>query len=225
MPTLLELETEVRNLLDEPLAAQWTQPMLRTWLNEGNRDLARFTRHYKATDSFTCVSGTAEYTMDANIIAIEHAYYYDGSQHIPLQPRQYENMDNIWGWRQAQQNRPQFYTTWGYSPNLKLRLFPVPTSSTDTVNLLTAIYPAQMPLSGSDATAVDVPLAWYDALADYCEYKALRRDRSPAAQEAFMIYTAKRGEMVDMGDYLAVNREVVADPVVGYLPRWLTEFE
>lgn len=226
MPTLLELETEVRNLLDEPTAAQWTQSALRTWLNEANRDIARVTRHYKSTDTVTMVSGTAEYTMDANIIAIEQAWYDDGSRQLPLAPRHYENMDHVWGDQQNYQGAfPAFYTTWGYSPQLKLRLYPVPTSNTHTVKLLTVIYPTAMPLTGSDGTAVDVPGAWYDALADYCMFRALQRDRDPRWQEYRQLYLEKRDDMLMLSDYDNVNREVVADPNVGYLPRWLVEFD
>ena len=36
-------------MLDEPVAAQWTQSMLRRRTNEGLRDLARTTHHYKST--------------------------------------------------------------------------------------------------------------------------------------------------------------------------------
>lgn len=226
MPTIAELVSEVRDLLDEPSAAQWTDPQLRKWLNEANRDLARFTRHYKSNDTVPTVSGQAEYTMDANIIAVEQAWYDDGSRQLPLAGRHYENMDQVWGDRQGYTGAfPAYYATWGYSPNLKLRLYPVPSSSLHNIKLLTVIYPTAMPLTGSGSTTVDVPGAWYDALADYCAFRALQRDREPRWQEYRQLYLEKRDDMLTLGDYDNVNREVVADPNVGYLPRWLVEFD
>lgn len=226
MPTIIDLVTEVRDMLDEPAAAQWSDSQIRKWLNEANRDLARITRHYKSTDTVTMVSGQAEYTMDANIIAIEQAWYDDGSRQLPLTARHYENMDQVWGDRRDYEGAyPSFYTTWGYSPQLKLRLYPVPTSSVHTVSLLTCIIPSAMPLTGSDGTDVDVPGAWYDCLSEYCTFKALQRDRDPRWQEFRQLYLEKRDDMLTRSDYENANREVIADPNVGYLPRWLVEFD
>lgn len=193
-------------------------------MNEGLRDLARSTGHYKSTATVTLTAGVAEYTLASNILTVEHVYYNDGTRKQPLVARHYEQMDQIWGDRQDDQGGyPLWFTIWGYSPNLKLRLYPVPSTTSHTAVLVTAIIPTDMPLSGSDSTSVDVPPAWVDLIADYAEMKALRRDRQPQWQEALQAYTGKRDSMIHRNDYLAINREIVPDPSNAYMPRWLVD--
>lgn len=221
MPTITELVTEVRNMLDDQTIME---SMLRQWLNEGNRDIARVTRHYKATDTVATVAGTHSYTLDAGVIAVEQAWYDDTSRQIPLTPRHIEQMDSIWGQQQDYEGAyPAYFMTIGYAP-VTLRLYPVP-SAVATIRLITAILPAAMPLTGSAETDVDVPPAWYDTLADYCTFKALQRDRDDRWQQFRQLYIEKRDDMLTLGDYDVVNREVIADPMSGYLPRWLVEPE
>lgn len=231
MPTILELTTEVRDMINEPTAAAWSDQQLRKWLNEANRDLARMTRHYKGNATVVSVAGQQDYVLSSSVIAVEHAWYNDGSRDLPLTPRHIENMDMIWGDLQTQTGAyPSFFITIGYATGatgITLRLFPVPSVSANNIKLLTAILPTAMPLVGSDATLVDVPPAWYDALADYCTFKALQRDRDPQRrwQEHYQLYIEKRTAMQERADYSPVNREIVVDPDMGYLPRWLVEPE
>lgn len=223
--SLLELENRVRAILDEPVAAQWTQADIRRWLNDANRDLARVTHHYKGPKTITLTSGAAEYVLPEDVLAVEHAYYIDatGSRQVPLAAAHWEVMDDIWGEHRDWQGAwPQMFTVWGYAPFLKLRLYPVPSITGDTCQLLVAQLPVEMPLSGSDTTNVDVPSAWVDALVDYCAYMAHRRDRrTDLAAEALAAFNAKRDGLLHNNDYLGVNRELVADPRAGYVPAWL----
>jgi hypothetical protein len=219
--TLSELEARARGLLDEETAAQWSQANLRRWFNDGLRDLARTTRHFKSQATVAVTSGVAEYTLASNIIAVEHAYHDDGTTKRPLIAKHWESMDQVWGYHQdIARGYPQFFATWGYSPNLKIRLYPVPQTTGHNVRLLTSILPTEMPTSGDDSTEVDVPPAWVDLLVDYARYSAFLRDRDPGWQQALQMYEAKRDSMIYANDYLAVNRELVPDPMAGYVPLW-----
>lgn len=229
MPTLLEMEDRVRAVLDEETAAQWSQTNLRRWLNEGNFDLARTTHHYKSSTTVALTAGTAQYTLADNVLAIEHAYYIDtvagGSRQVPLALGHWEQMDQVWlehrDWEGAW---PQMLTYWGYSPTLTIRLYPVPSITGDDLQLLVSILPDEMPLSGSDSSAVDVPTAWYDALSDYCRYKAFLRDADQRWQEAYGAYREKRDALMHANDYLGINRSVVVDPRLSYgVPWWIAE--
>lgn len=224
MPTVAEVLTEVRNILNEATAAQWDDAMLRQWITEGNRDLARSTRYYKGTQSIVLTAGTAEYAVGTSILAIEHAYYNDGSRDMPLLAKHYEQMDNIWGQYSGVNGWPQFFTTIGSQPTLKVRLYPVPSINGHTLKLVTAVIPVEVPLASPTSTAIEVPAAWYDALADYCEYKARRRDGDPAWTSAFEVYRVKRDQLLEAPDHLAINREIVPTPN-GYMPSWLVEFD
>lgn len=230
MTTNAELVTQVRDLLDEPVAALWTDAQLRGWLNEGNKEIAVPTRHYKSTAQVSLTAGTAEYTLADNILAVEMAYYIDtttgGTRQIPLVASHWEAMDQIWGEHQDWEGAwPQMFTVWGYAPFLKLRLYPVPSVTGDTVRLLTAVLPTPMALTGDDNVQVDVPPAWITALVDYCRYRAHLRDRDiQMAEQSRMAFEAKRDELMHVNDYMAANREMVPDPMSGWVPRWLAEF-
>lgn len=225
MTTRGELIAYVRSQLNEPVAAAWSDTELVRWLNEANRDVARSTHFYKSTDTITVTSGVAEYTLDSNILTVEQAYYDDDSdRQFPLTPRHWESMDQVWGTRQdLEGNYPAYFTTWGVTPTMKIRLYPVPTSSTHVVRLLTSIVPADLPTSNSDT--VEIPGHFWDLLADYAEFKALRKDRNPVWQEAQAEYMRKLDQLIVNQDALTVNREVVPDFRAGYVPRWLADFD
>ncbi len=228
MATATEILAEVRDIIDEPTAAQWTDVQLRKWINEGNRDLARSTRHIKATVTVTVVADTGTYAVPGTTIAIEHAWYNDvpGTRHIPLVPQHMESMDGVRGYDWTREGTPQFYTTQGFAPSLNILVYPVPTVDDDQLILYVSRLPVEIATDGTDdGNTLEIPPAWYDALADYCEFKALRRDRDPRWQEAFSQYQAKRDALQNNPDYLPINRGMIADPVSGYQPQWLVEFD
>lgn len=225
MPTVTELLLQVRGNLDEAVAAQWSNSALKRWINEGNRDIARATKHFKDKLAVSTIASQSEYTLAANVLSVEHAWYDDGSRYMPMTPRQMEGMDQVWG---ADQNSrtgyPAFFTTWGFAPAITLKVFPAPVLSSKNIRLLISRLPAEITINDNpvDASVVETVSNWYDALVDYCEYRALRKDRDPRWQEAYQFYETKRDGLINNPDYITANREVVADPMAGYLPAWLT---
>lgn len=218
----------IRDRLDEATPAQWTDTMLKRWLNEGLRDLARRTKHLKDTKTFTTTAGTAEYTVAADVIEIEMAYYAPGDgRQVPLIPREFQGMNNVWGqYRDQTGGDPSMWTTWGTPPALKIRLYPPPPASSKVVTLYVSKLPATVTEDAlSDDTVVGVPEAWVDLMKDYVEFCALRRDRDPRWQEAFTLYNSRVDDLVQNGDYTNVPREIIADPMVpgGVVPRWLAD--
>lgn len=223
MATLIsEVVAQVRDLLDETTPAQWLSTSLHRWINDALLDMARVTRHIRDRTTFLTVIGQAEYTIPENVLEIEHAYYLPGDgRYIPLAARQYEGMDAVWGHQQNQQGGdPAMYTLWGASPLLKLRLYPVP-SAVNTVSLMVIRYPVLLTPAGAENVTIDWPDAWLEAIVQFVEYKALRKDRDPRWQEAYARYQEIRDQMTVMGDYLNVNREMLIDPYVGRVPAWL----
>lgn len=223
--TVSQVLTRVRDMLDEATEARWTQVQLRNWINDCLDDVSRHTLAIKDDVSFTTVSGTAEYTVSSSVLQIEACYFTDGSGNlVPLMPVQWENADQVWGqWQNQQSSRPAVFTVWGYAPNLKIRLYPVPTTAS-TVKLKVARIATHVDTTGAgDASNVDFPEAWVDTITDYVEYRALRKDRDPRWQESYSTYLEKRDSLADH-DYLNSPREIVYDPAVaGGLPRWLVD--
>lgn len=227
MISVTEMLGRVRDMLDEPTAAQWSDISLRRWINDGMKDIARTTRHMRDRAVLTMTANVPEYTVPENVLEIEMAYYLPGDgRYIPLQARQFESMDLIWGQQQNQSGGwPILYTVWGYSPSLKLRLYPVPQVNGHTVSLMVVRYPALIPIDGSaDSSNIDFPEAWLDALVAYTEYRALRKDHDPRATDARTEYSEIRDQLTVMGDYLNAPREMMMDPYAGPVPRWLSDF-
>ena len=227
MATFTQILQQVRDALDEQTAAQYTDNQLRRWVNRGLVDIARITRHMRDRATITTTSGVAEYTVPSNVLEIEGAYYLPGDgRYIPMQARQWEGMDAVWGQQQNQQgSTPELFTVWGYSPNLKVRIFPVPTITGATISLMVIRTPTLLNETGTqDSSQLDMPDAWIDAMVHYCEYCALRKDRDPRWQEAFQLYQEVRDQLVVMGDYLNVAREMIYDPYTGNVPARLAGF-
>lgn len=227
MPTVTQLLAEIRGNLDEPVEAQFSNTNLRTWINEAMRDLSRETRQLQSTATVSLTANVSEYTLAADILSVELAWYDDTNGRVlPLTPRHYEGMDQVWGqWQNTRFGEPTYYTIWGYSPAMKIKLYPTPTISSHVLRMNTTKLATAIALDGSgDGGSIDFPTAWYDAINDYVEYRAKRKDRDPDWQNAYQKYVATRDDL-KMESALPVNREIVADPVRGYLPRWLTDFD
>lgn len=228
-----ELIERVRDMLDEVNPGQWTDKQIRRWINAGLRDMGRVTRHLRDTVTVTLIAGTSEYTVADNVLEITQAYYIvaDGSnRYTPLVCRNFEGMDSVWGDAQLSAGNPLIYTTWGFAPNLRLRVYPVPVTNANvqTIKLMVIRTPAAIALDGSgDSTAVDFPETWTDALEAYAVYKAFVKDGDPRWQQQFQVYAEIRDQMVVMGDYLDVNRDIIMDPFSGYggVPAWLSGFD
>jgi len=224
--TVADATTALRDLLDESVAAQWTDVQLRRWLNEGIRDIARRTRHYWDTDTIDVAADDGEYTVSDDVLHIKHVYFTpdgDATRDIPLEPRAFEAMNQVWWDRQDQSSGyPVFFTTFGYAPTLTIKLFPVP-STDGTLTLHVCRLPAALDVAAGTGN-IDAPTGWLEMAYDYAEYKALRKDRDPRWQEAFQLYESKIQDIIDMGEYINAPGEFIPT-TMGMLPNWLVGWE
>lgn len=225
--TVATAVTTVRERLDEDTAAQWTDVSIRRWLDEGIRDIARRTRHYWDTDTIDTTADDGLYTVEDDVLHIKHVYFTpdgDTSRDIPLEPRAYEAMDQVWWDRQDQSSGyPVYFTTYGYAPSLQIKLYPVP-SVDGTLTLHVARLPAALDVTSGTGN-IDVPTGWLELAYDYCEYMALRKDRDPRWQEAYQMYESKIQDLIDMGEYINAPGEFTPAGPHGILPTWLTSWE
>jgi len=223
--TVATAVTTLRERLDETTAAQWTDVSLRRWLDEGIRDIARRTRHYWDTDTIDVAADDGEYTVADDVLHIKHVYFNpdgDTGRQIPLEPRAFEAMNQVWWDRQDQSSGwPVFFTTYGYAPTLTIKLFPVP-STDGTLTLHVARLPAALDVTSGSGN-IDIPTGWLEMAYDYAEYMALRKDRDPRWQEAFQMYETKVQGLIDMGEYINAPGEFVPTGS-GVLPSWLTDW-
>lgn len=222
--TIARVLEMVRDRLDEPNPRQWTQKQLRGWILEGSRDIARKSLQLLDSVTIAATGGAAEYTVAANVIEIHAAYWTpDGdTRKIPLQPKHYNAMDSVWmAERDTATSDPMFFTSWGFSPLLKLRVWPVPSGDGD-IQLMVSRQPADFDLNGADDTdPLDVPTGWADLVAYYAEFCALRKDRDARWQEPKALYDEGLQALIDNGNALTQGGEVLYDNAGAFLPAWL----
>ena len=223
--TVARVIERVRDRLDEAFERQWTDRQLRSWIIEGSEDLARRSLQLLDTVNVTAIAATPEYTITESVLEIHGAYWYptgDGRR-VPLQPKQFQAMDNVWWTERDRQTAsdPVFFTTWGFPPALKLRVFPAPASG-GTIQLMVSRLPAKFDLTGlDDADPIDIPAGWSDLLVEYAEMCALRKDRDPRWQEPKALYEEKLMAMISNGNALTQGGEFIYDGPGGFLPGWL----
>jgi hypothetical protein len=215
--------TRLRERLDEPTAAQWTDVQLRAWLNEGIRDIARRTFHYTDTDTVAVtVPSTGLVTVPSDVIRINACYFQataDQTRKQPLQARAWDAMDNVWwDYQDRSYGDPVFYSVYGYAPTVTIKLYPVP-SRAGNLLLHVARMPAAIDITSGTGN-VDAPDAWLEVAYDYCEYMALRKDMQPRWQESKALYEEHLAEMIQNGDYLNAPDEFVWNGP-NALPTWL----
>lgn len=117
MASQQDLLKEVRARLDESTEHMWLDSQLRSWINDGARDIARKTETLLDRQDITAVVGTQEYTMPTDTIRVHRVEWHpDGDDNIyPLEYRDFQSADNVWWTSQIQtEGTPVIFTLWGF---------------------------------------------------------------------------------------------------------------
>lgn len=196
--TLLTMRNDVRAHLDEAAAGFWPDAQLNTWINDALRDVARRTETLQKLSTVPVVAGTKAYTMPADVTRIHRVEFDPGpgsGQIYPLEPRQFYEMDSIWGTDQNQVRAyPEYFALFGFPPTLQLYCYPVP-SQVGNLNVFYYRLPA---VASGDSDVLDIVEGWWDLITLFAEYQALRKDADPRFSDAKAIYEEKVGEMLDI---------------------------
>lgn len=208
----------IRERLNEPVERFFKDIFLRRLINEGARDIARTTNALFDQVDVALVANIAEYTIDSSILLIHQAEWIPGDgRRVPLEGRTREAMNRIWLTRQDQiPGDPALYTVWGFPPNLKLKLFPVPYINS-TLRLFVSRLPVDLAVdTTTDANSyIDFPEGWVEVLYDYVELRATRKDRDPRWQEAKQLYDQNVQNMQLAADsYIRDTSEIVRGGVL-----------
>lgn len=224
MATQAETLTNLRLRLDETSAHVWTDAELRGLINETVRDIARRSLSLRAEAVLYSTADHGEYTMPDDLIQIHMIEYTETGHTVYPEYRDRHSMQNMWGAFQDRTGWPAVYSTWGTPPNLKVRLYPVPSVSGAEIRVLYYRFPNN--LSTADTTeahkTLEVPGGWDDMVIDGAEAKALRKGRDPRWQEAQALYEANIAEM----SHQAMRFTDQAGQIDWQgTPSWLTDFE
>ena len=193
--------TQLRQRLAETTAAQWTDTELRTWINEGMRDLARRTEALEAPKATVAVTAAAQtYSAPTDLLRIHRLEYAPSGENriIGLEYQDFNNLDQVWFQQQTVTvGDPALYTMWGHPPNTKIILYPTPTKAGSLYVYYYRIPTDLATTTTADAnTTLDVPAGWTDLIIDYAEYRALRRSRDSAWQDARQTYEQSVDQLI-----------------------------
>jgi hypothetical protein len=220
--TLSELRTSLRERISELNPRQFPDIYLNKLINEGARDLCRRTECLRDTWTIATAPATQQYTGPSNIVRLHRVEVEDSDgSRTPLEYRDFQSMDHVWHTSQATASGdPLLYTTWGMPPNLKVILYPTP-SNAGTLRLHYYRFPTA---AISDATAIEVPEGWEDAVVTYAEYKAWRRDGDSRWQDSKAIYEEVMADLLVTAVRYNDQSGSVDEWGNGFgLPAWLTD--
>lgn len=222
MATLGEIRQLVRDRLDEDTPRTWSNSQLNRWINEGARDIARRTECLHRVSPAIPVAVNQQsvpLSILPNLLKINRVEWRDGggTRVVALEYRDYNSMDAVW-WdaKETTRSTPGFYTLTGNPPNLSVTVYPIPGSPGE----LTVYYWALPDAVSADGDTVGIPDGWQDLVADYAEYKALRKDADPRWREAFEIYKDNLVAMVELTRRYTDQSDVIT-PVRPHLAAWV----
>lgn len=216
--TLLAARTDLRTRLNEANPAFFTNTQLNSYLNEGCRELARRARCLQEKVTIPVYGGNQLYQGPTNIIAVHRAEYMPaGSVNTyPLDIKNYNEMDAIWGSNQnIQQWYPAYLTTWREPPNTNLVLYPVPSSA----GTLVVFYARVATPAPTDSSNLDCPEGWWDLVILYALYKALFQTLDPRWKEVRDEFNQELMELIDAAQGYTDSTGSVSTPS-GIGPLW-----
>lgn len=223
MKSLGDYVADCRDLLAEPKERRWTNEMLRRWVQDGAKDIARKCECIQAWGDIDAVAGTQQYKMPDNIVRVYRLEFtVTGDEQIyTLDYRDFNTMDEVWWTAQSiSQARPYMFTMWGMPPNLQLVVYPTPTDA-GSFRLFYYRLPTPLANDGSqDEFAVELPEGWDDLAVEYAVMLAWRRDSDPRWQEAKAIYEDHLKDLKE--DALRwTDQAGMVTSGTSMVPRWL----
>ena len=160
--------------------------LIEGWADEAVLKFLQKTKAVKQTASLTLTAGTADYTIDASILAFEDIYLVPVSGYEQMLTP--EDTYAIRAMRRASSpviaSPPSFYA---YEGNMLL-LYPTPASSSDTLHMVYVGKPsgtfvgAAGSVSWLDATLGNIPTQYHDILESYVKMKAAQYSNDAPSQ-------------------------------------------
>ena len=184
--TLTEALSNVRSLIDEPVAQFWSDAELTEWINQGCAEIQREVEWArKGPTVIDTVAGTQTYYAPQDFLRIYRLEFVPNnntSYTYSLEFRGYNEMAAAWGNPTTLPSAyPEQFTLWN-NPNdrttgvgLTILLYPVPAVD----GFLNLYYYRTIVPVAAGGDYVDVLPGWEDSVYSFAAYRALRKDADP----------------------------------------------
>ena len=114
--------TEIRDFLDEPMAQQWSDTQLTSYINLGQADVQRKSEALRQMVTLEVLENVQKYVAPSDILRIYRLEYIPSgsTQTYGLEFRGYNEMDAVWGtYQQYTGAFPSLYTLWCNPPRCR----------------------------------------------------------------------------------------------------------
>lgn len=226
--TLAALLVRTRDRLNEYTPRHWQDPVLRRFINEGAREVAREAECLLGTGMVAVTAGVRSYSLAAlspqpiRIHRVEYTPTGDTSRY-PLTYREITAMDQLWGQQQSVSTGiPSIWTGWGFFPQFTLSTYPT-VQSNGTLTLYYYRNPVALLDDGSqDTSVVECPDGWEDCIVDYAEYRGLRNDNRSEWQNAKTEFDQRLQSLISSTRAMSDDTAMIITPGgMSAIPAWL----
>lgn len=230
MATLTTALADLRSRLEESSARYWTDSELTTWLNEGQRVIARRAETIQSFNtSISAVVGQQKYSMPTDMIRVHRVEFVPTGQTqiYPLKPSTDDEMESIVGINPLMQSSyPSFFTFWGMpggtgTAAMQMKVYPVP-AQTGTFYVYYYREPVAVVNPGD---SFEIPAGWDDLLPLYAESIALLKDRDDRWKDVRQLFETEMNYLVDVTRQWHDQQRVMQMPTGVSTPAWLYTFE
>jgi hypothetical protein len=193
---------QVRARLAEETPGFFTDSQIRAWLNDGVREVARRSLWKRTSSSVSVVAGTQFYTAPSTAIQISRVEYKASTSNAiyPLEYRDINAMDVVWGINQSiGRGTPEYYTLVSANP-LSIELCPTPGVG-GTLKVYYYAMPTDLTVNANTdaATNLDVPVGWEDLPVEWATGMGFRKSRDVNAyQLAVAVFAQQLDRLTEM---------------------------
>lgn len=211
----------LRERLDEVgVEGFWKDAELLRYCVEGARDVSRKSECNRAKATIAFSAGDYEKTGPTDAIRVHRCEWKTTGQTriVPLTYQDFDSMDAIWYTQQATATgEPSWWTTWGFPPNLTMKLFNVPVAA----GSLYVYYYRLAALTTTAGDSVDVVAGWEDVVVDHACYKAMMKDRDSRWQSYKQLYDENLASLMDTAQKFTDTTGQITTPSGAGVPAFL----
>jgi len=160
----------IRKKLGETTAQFWSDAELNTWINDGCRDIAFYTKCLRTNKKMNITESTSDYTLstfDSTLTAILEVYYYqDGNSWERIESTSREQLDaESPGWKSDDDSTPQKY--WWSREEDKIGFWPPPDGANDGDEYAHIYFSKDHADLSLDTASPALPTFLHPAIVDY----------------------------------------------------------